>query len=55
MRRDWRALTIIAALGVLNGVILAGPRIYFAMAREGLALNWLGAIHPLGMSSSKNS
>src|SRR5205807_591077 len=40
------ALVILSSLGVLNGVILAGPRIYFAMAREGLALGWLGAIHP---------
>jgi APA family basic amino acid/polyamine antiporter len=37
---------ILSSLGVLNGVILAGPRIYFAMAREGLALGWMGAIHP---------
>jgi APA family basic amino acid/polyamine antiporter len=40
------ALVLLSSLGVLNGVILAGPRIYYAMAREGLALNWLGAIHP---------
>jgi len=40
------ALVILSSLGVLNGVILAGPRIYFAMAREGLAFPWLGAIHP---------
>ena len=39
------ALVILSSLGVLNGVILAGPRIYFAMAREGLAFGWLGAIH----------
>ena len=39
-------LVILSSLGVLNGVILAGPRTYFAMAREGLAFPWLGAIHP---------
>jgi APA family basic amino acid/polyamine antiporter len=40
------ALVILSASGVLNGVILAGPRTYFAMAQEGLAFRWLGAIHP---------
>ena len=37
------ALVILSAIGVLNGVILAGPRTYFAMADEGLAFRWLGA------------
>ncbi len=40
------ALVILSSLGVLNGVILAGPRTYFAMAGEGLAFRWLAAIHP---------
>jgi APA family basic amino acid/polyamine antiporter len=40
------ALVILSALGVLNGVILAGPRTYFAMAREGLAFRWLAEVHP---------
>ena len=40
------ALVIVSAIGVLNGVILAGPRMYLAMASEGLAFRWLGAIHP---------
>ena len=40
------ALVILSSLGVLNGVILSGPRIYFAMAEEGLAFRWLGGIHP---------
>lgn len=40
------ALVILSALGVLNGVILAGPRMYFAMAQEGLAFRWLAATHP---------
>ena len=40
------ALVILSALGVLNGVILAGPRTYFAMAEEGLAFRWLSAIQP---------
>ncbi len=40
------ALVILSSLGVLNGVILAGPRLYFAMAEEGLAFRWMGTIHP---------
>jgi APA family basic amino acid/polyamine antiporter len=40
------ALVILSSLGVLNGVILAGPRLYFAMAGEGLLFRWMGAIHP---------
>lgn len=40
------ALVILSAVGVLNGVILAGPRTYFAMADEGLAFRWLAHIHP---------
>ncbi len=38
------ALVILSATGVLNGVILAGPRTYYAMAREGLAFRWLGSM-----------
>jgi len=40
------ALVILSATGVLNGVILAGPRTYFAMANEGLAFAWMGKIDP---------
>ena len=40
------ALVILSAVGVLNGVILAGPRTYYAMAEEGMAFRWLAAIHP---------
>ncbi|HET9402070.1 MAG TPA: amino acid permease, partial [Candidatus Acidoferrales bacterium] len=32
------------ALGSLNGIILAGPRVYYAMARDGLAFRWLGTL-----------
>jgi APA family basic amino acid/polyamine antiporter len=39
------ALVILSATGVLNGVILAGPRTYYAMASEGLAFGWLGVLH----------
>lgn len=39
------AVVALSALGALNGVILAGPRVYLAMARDGLAPSWVGAIH----------
>ncbi|HEU4630717.1 MAG TPA: amino acid permease [Gemmatimonadaceae bacterium] len=40
------ALVVLSALGAMNGVILAGPRVYLAMARDGLLFRWLGAVHP---------
>ncbi len=40
------ALVILSSLGVLNGVILAGPRTYYAMAGDGLSFHWLAKIHP---------
>jgi basic amino acid/polyamine antiporter, APA family len=39
-------LVIVSALGALAGVILAGPRVYYAMAQDGLLFRWIGAIHP---------
>jgi APA family basic amino acid/polyamine antiporter len=38
------ALVLVSAFGSLNGIILAGPRVYYAMARDGLAFKWLGAV-----------
>jgi basic amino acid/polyamine antiporter, APA family len=40
-------LVIISALGGLNGIILAGPRVYYAMAQDGLAFRWMAAVHSL--------
>lgn len=39
-------LVVISAIGSLNGIILAGPRVYYAMAQDKLAFRWLGAVHP---------
>ena len=41
------ALVVLSALGALNGIILAGPRVYYAMAQDGLAFKWMGAVHPV--------
>jgi APA family basic amino acid/polyamine antiporter len=40
------ALVILSTLGGMNGVILAGPRVYLAMANDGLLFRWAGAVHP---------
>jgi len=37
---------IIAVLGSTNGSILAGARVYYAMAKDGLFFRWCAAVHP---------
>ncbi len=37
---------IVSTLGSLNGSILAAPRVYYAMARDGLFFKWCAAVHP---------
>jgi len=39
-------LIIISTLGSLNGSILAAPRVYYAMAKDGLFFRWCADIHP---------
>jgi APA family basic amino acid/polyamine antiporter len=38
-------LVVFSTFGALSGIILAGPRVYFAMARDGLLFRWLGEVH----------
>jgi len=38
-------LVMFSTFGALSGIILAGPRVYFAMANDGLAFRWLGRLH----------
>jgi len=40
------ALVMFSVFGAMTGSILAAPRVYFAMAREGLVFRWMGDIHP---------
>jgi len=39
-------LVIFSAFGALAGIVLAGPRVYYAMAQDGLLFRWAGAVHP---------
>lgn len=40
------ALVVVSTFGALSGIILAGPRVYYAMASDGLLFKWFGTIHP---------
>jgi APA family basic amino acid/polyamine antiporter len=40
-------IVLCSTFGGLTGIILAGPRVYLAMARDGLLFRWAGAIHPV--------
>jgi APA family basic amino acid/polyamine antiporter len=46
-REIMATLVILSTLGAMNGVILAGPRVYLAMANDGLLFSWAGAVHPV--------
>lgn len=38
-------LVIFSTFGALAGIILAGPRVYYAMARDGHVFDWIGGLH----------
>jgi APA family basic amino acid/polyamine antiporter len=40
------ALVMFSTFGALAGIVLLGPRVYYAMARDGQVFSWLGAVHP---------
>ena len=39
-------LVIFSTFGALNGIILAGPRVYYSMAQDGLLFSWASHTHP---------
>jgi basic amino acid/polyamine antiporter, APA family len=39
-------LVIVSSFGAMSGIILAGPRVYYAMAQDRLLFQWMGAVHP---------
>ncbi len=40
------AAVIISIFGALNGAIFVGPRVYYAMARDGVFFSKVGEVHP---------
>jgi APA family basic amino acid/polyamine antiporter len=40
------ALVMVSTFGAVNGALLAGPRVYYSMAGDGLLFRWLGEVHP---------
>lgn len=41
------ALVMFSSFGALAGIILTGPRVYYAMAQDGLLWRWFAAVHPV--------
>jgi APA family basic amino acid/polyamine antiporter len=39
-------LVLVSSFGAMSGIVLAGPRVYYAMAEDGLLFGWMGALHP---------
>jgi APA family basic amino acid/polyamine antiporter len=39
-------IVLFSTFGALTGIILASPRVYLAMARDGVLFRWAGAVHP---------
>jgi APA family basic amino acid/polyamine antiporter len=46
------ALVMMSSAGALTGIVLTGPRVYYAMAHDGLAPRWVGRIHPVHRTPS---
>ena len=40
------ALVMFSTFGAVSGIILAGPRVYYAMARDGVFLSSVSRLHP---------
>jgi APA family basic amino acid/polyamine antiporter len=47
------ALVMLSSLGGLTGIVLTGPRVYYSMARDGLAFAWLARVHPVHRTPSR--
>jgi len=39
-------LVLVSSFGGMSGIVLAGPRVYLAMAEDGLLFDWMGRVHP---------
>jgi APA family basic amino acid/polyamine antiporter len=40
------AIVMFSTFGGLAGIVLAGPRVYYAMAQDGLLFRWFAELHP---------
>ncbi len=40
------ALVMFSAFGALNGIVMAGPRVYYQMSQDGLWFRWASHLHP---------
>jgi APA family basic amino acid/polyamine antiporter len=40
------AIVMFSSFGGLAGIVLAGPRVYYAMAQDGLLFKWFADLHP---------
>jgi APA family basic amino acid/polyamine antiporter len=47
--RVMAVLILISTFGCINGMVLAGARVYYAMARDGLFFQRVGALNPRGV------
>jgi APA family basic amino acid/polyamine antiporter len=47
------ALVMMSSIGALTGIVLTGPRVYYSMARDGVAPRWLGHVHPAFRTPSR--
>ncbi len=39
-------LVMFSTFGAIGGIVLAGPRVYYSMAKDGLLFKWIGDVHP---------
>jgi len=46
-------LVIISASGSINGTMMTAPRVYYAMAKDGLFFKWLDFVHPRFQTPSR--
>ena len=46
-------LVMISTTGSINGTMMAAPRVYYAMARDGLFFKWLDYVHPTYRTPSR--
>jgi basic amino acid/polyamine antiporter, APA family len=46
-------LVMMSSLGGLTGIVLTGPRVYYSMARDGVAFRWLAYVHPVYNTPSR--